>query len=80
MCASPEARAEEVAVRHTVTEICQTPLSLSLSLFLSLCLSLRLCLPVYIYIYKTLPISEQFVTVIQILQQAEIHLQLSLLS
>ncbi len=43
---------EEVAVRHIVTEICQTPLSHSVSVCLSLCLC----------IYKNLSISELFLT------------------
>lgn len=43
---------EEVAVRHIVAEICQTPLSHSVSVCLSLCL----------YIYKNLSISELFLT------------------
>lgn len=44
-------RSEEVAARHIVSEICQTPLTLSLSL--DVC-SLYVC--VYTFIYITPPV------------------------
>lgn len=56
VCTSPEARAEEVAVRHIVTEICQTPLSFALSVShsISVCLSFSHSLSVAcIYIYNS---------------------------